>query len=147
MNSQDALTRSLRCFKSPNASPKNLLSPTSMEQFTYMKKKAQGRQNKPSLPKTTIADELQDYVLYLKWSIQSIEYEAEEILERIPDKSRAVKHRIESHILSYMCSATLQDDYWQIHGQCIGIKECPLPCHIYTTEGVYIRIDFSFRTM
>ena len=112
-----------------------------------MKKKVKHGQSKHYIPKTTIEDELQDYVLYLKWCIQGIEYEPEEILERIPDKSGIVKQRIESHIMSYMSCATLQDDYWQIHGQCIGVKESPLPCHIYTTEGVYIRIDFSFRTM
>lgn len=146
MDVPDARIRSLRCFKSPNATPKNLLSPTSMEQFTYMRKKAH-RQSKPYIPKTSIADELQDYVLYLKWCIQGIEYEPEEIMERIPDTFNVVKHRIESHILGYMASACLQDDYWQVHGQYIGKQLCPPSCHIYTTEGIYISIDFSFRTM
>ncbi len=114
-----------------------------------MKKSGQRRQSKPYRPtKIKSMNESQDYVLYLRWFIQGIEYEPEDILERIPDTSQAVKHRIEAHICPYVSSASLQDDYWQVHGQCSGEqRSCPPPCHIYTTEGIHIRIDISFRTM
>jgi hypothetical protein len=86
--------------------------------------------------------------LYITWFINEEEQDNEEFMEKVPDKFKVLKERVESHVKHYYPVCQMADDYWQMEVEMdSGPQRTPADCSIYTTMGIYIRAVFSFRSM
>ena len=146
MNNQDALKNSLSCFKNNDIFE-------SFSRSTLLDLRAQRavahktRKNNTHHPIAQHEGPLKR-ILYLTWFINEDECDNEEFIERVPDKFKALKQRVESHVKKYYPVCMLADDYWQMDLEVNAEPSYPpVDCSIYTTEGVYIRVAFSFRSM
>jgi hypothetical protein len=145
MESNDALVRSLSCFKNNNVFE-------SFSKSSLLDLKAQRAVHKTRKKHTprTLYENIGPFkrVLYLTWFINEEEVDNDEFLEKIPDKFKVLKERVESHVERYYPICHLNDDYWHMDIEVNSTSLLrPPDCSIYTTEGVYIRIVFSFRSM
>ena len=167
MESHDALKKSLSCFKSNNvfeSFSKSTLLDLRAQSATHKTRKKYTPRPVPEKEEGPVKRSL-----YLTWFINEVEHDNEEFMERVPDKFKAVKQRVESHVKRYYPACELADDYWQMEievpsgssaprGVIPDRSEAPIrvstgplrppgDCSIYTTLGVYIRVVFSFRSM
>jgi hypothetical protein len=146
MESDDALKQSLNYFKSNNVFE-------SFSKSTLLDLRAQRAASHKTRKKHTphVVTESEGplkQILYLTWFINEEEQDNDEFCERVPDKFKVLKERIESHVKHYYPICHLNDDYWQMEVEMNpGPPRPPANCSIYTTEGVYIRVVFSFRSM
>ena len=146
MEGDDALVRSLSFFKSNNVfesfSRSTLLDLRAQRVATQKTRKTRATQ--PVIEREGTLKR----ILYLTWFINEEEQDNDEFLEKVPDKFKALKQRVESHVKQYYHTCSLADDYWQMSVEVdAGPLRTPANCSIYTTLGVYIRVVFSFRSM
>jgi hypothetical protein len=146
MESQEALIRSLSCFKNNDVFE-------SFSRSTRLDLRAQRTAAHKTRKKHTphpVTENEGPRILYLTWFINEEEQDNEEFLEKVPDKFKVVKQRVESHVKRYYPVCQMAADYWQMEVDTeVDAKPLITPpnCSIYTTEGVYIRVVFSFRSM
>ena len=145
MEGQEALIRSLSCFKNNDVFE-------SFSKSTLLDLRAQRAAHKTRKKHTPHPVNEREHtlkrILYLTWFINEEEQDNEEFLEKVPDTFKVLKERVESHVKQYYHVCDLNDDYWQMDVEVdTGPLRTPANCSIYTTLGVYIRVVFSFRSM